>query len=253
MMEQVTAAMVAEGYRLDPAAAQRAAAHGGWEMTAKEVEAFRQRFVEDLESGRLLVQMPKNALIRYFLEGAAGAAWTMFVLDWRLVRLDEGDEFVLADNPVSRHDPTPAFPGGGNGLLSSPNAQTFMPIGPRAGVLLESSSAIWVWAHDNLGALHEKDEEKRAELIEPPEGRWGEGVATSAFVQELNLRSYAHASRYIFGSQKMAQDVHAMRTTRGPRLAQVAPRGPRLRMLEDDEDSPAGVRISRTFAPKPRA
>lgn len=251
MMEQVTAAMVAESYRLDPAAAGRALAEGGWEMSAEEVEAFRERFIADLESGRLLVEMPKNLLIRHFLEGALAAAWTMFVLDWTLVRLSDGDELVLADNPVSLHDPTPVFPGGGNGLVSSPNAETFMPIGPRAGVLLASSPALWAWARaGNLRAVHERDEAKRAERLERHEGRWGEGEATSEFVRELNLRSYAHASRYVFGSQKAVQDVHAMRTTRAPRLVQVAPRGPRLHMLEDDQDSPTGVRITQTFAPQ---
>lgn len=250
VMEQATAAMVAESYRLDPAAAQRAFAES--ELTPEEIEEFRRTFVAGLDSGRLGVEMPKNAMIRHLLEGANEASWTMFLLDWTLVRLSPPDEFVLADNPVSLYDPAPAFPGGGQGLISSPEAQVFMPIGPRTGLLLESSPRVWAWARENLEAHHAMTNDERAEAVNDIEGGWAEGEATTEFARELNLRSYACAERYVFGSQNTAQDVHAMRRSHRGRLAELAPRGPRLHMVEGDPSSQTGLRITRTFGPQPR-
>jgi hypothetical protein len=253
VMEQMTAAMIAETYRLDPASMGRALAATGSELTTpEEVEEFRLRVVDDLENGRLVVEFPKNRLIRDLLEGAQGAQWTMFLLDWTLVRLEGVDEFVLGDNPVSLYDPKPAFPGGGSGLLSSPFAQLFTPIGPRSGLLIGSNPEVWRWARDNLEALHKMTDEERASTVDKLEGPWAEGVATSEFARELNLRSYAAAERYIFGSQRTVQAVRAMRTSHAGRLAQLAPRGPRMHMVEDDESSASGLRITKTFAPKPR-
>jgi hypothetical protein len=252
IMEQATEAMVAESYRLDPAAAQRAFAESDMELTPEEIEEFRREFVADLESGRLGVEMPKNAMIGNFLEGANGASWAMFLLDWTLVRVEPPDEFIVGDTPVSLYDPAPMFPGGGAGLLSSPDAQVFIPIGPHLGLLLQSNRDVWAWARENLEALREMTNEARAEAVNDVEGTWSEGVATSEFVRELNLRTYANAERYIFGSQKAAQDVHAMRRSQRPRLAALAPRGPRLHMVEDDPSSPTGLRITRTFGPQRR-
>jgi hypothetical protein len=100
--------------------------------------------------------------------------------------------------------------------------------------------------------LHEMTNEERAEAVDEREGPWAEGVATAEFARELNLRSYAHAERFVFGFQRAVQDVHAARGPHGPRLAAVAPRGPRMHMVADDPTSPTGVRITKTFAPKPR-
>jgi hypothetical protein len=72
------------------------------------------------------------------------------------------------------------------------------------------------------------------------------------FVRELNLRSYANAERFIFGSQKKVQDMRAARRQHVPRLARVAPRGPRMHIVEDDNTSPTGLRITRTLKPEPR-
>jgi hypothetical protein len=252
LMEQVTAAMVSESFKLDPAAAQRAAAATDIDLTPEEVEASRRDLVEGLDDGRYGVEIQKNAMIGYLLEGAQSSSWTMFLLDWTLVRAEEGSEFILGDNPVSLYDQMPVFPGGGVGILSSPNTQMFMPIGPSVGILLEANTRVWSWARDNLEKLHAMTDEERAAAVDPHEGRWGEGIATPEFVQELNLRSYANAERFIFGSQKAVQDIHAARTRHGVRLGQVTPRGPRLHMVEDDDRSPTGLRITRTFKPEPR-
>jgi Protein of unknown function (DUF4238) len=252
MFEQLTAAMVGESYRLDPEAAQRALADQN--MSAEEIEQFRQTFVEGLESGRFRVEFPRNAMIRHFLEGAQSASWIMFMLDWSVARLPDGaPDFILADNPVSLVDPTPAFPGGGQGLLSSPLAQAFMPLAPRVGLVMESSEKLWDWARANLERFREMTDEERIEVADEREGGWGEGQPTREFALDLNLRSYAAAERFIFGSQEAVTAVHRLRRTHAPRLATVVSRGPRVHMVEDDPSSPAGLRITKTFEPRSRA
>jgi Protein of unknown function (DUF4238) len=134
VMEQATAEMVATSYRLDPGAAQRALEGSGFEMTEEEIEEFRRTFVEGLETGRIVVEMPKNAMIGHFLRGAEGVSWILFILDWTLVEVEGDAEFIIGDTPVSLHDPAPRLPGGGVGVLSSPDVEIFLPLGPRLGL-----------------------------------------------------------------------------------------------------------------------
>lgn len=249
IMEQVTTDLARKSYELDPEMAQRAFADS--DMSREEIEEFREEFVEGLASGRFKVTFPKNLMIRYFLEGAVGAQWTMFLLDWVLVRLpDDYAEFVIADNPFSLFDPTPAFPGGGSGLLSSPNTQGFMPLGPRTGILLQANAKVWAWARENLEALYGMTDDERAEAVNDHEGPWAEATPTREFVQELNLRSYATAERYTFGSQEAVQTVRAQAKANAARVTLLTPRGPRLHIVEDDETKPGVLRITQTFGPK---
>jgi hypothetical protein len=251
IMEQTTSELFSKSLQLDPEMPQRAFA--GSEMTREEIEQLRKDIVDGLSVGRFEVRFPKNAMIRYFLDGAIAAHWTMFVLDWVHVRIpDDYDEFVIADNPFTLFDPTPAFPGGGSGLLSSPNAQGFMPISPRSGIMLQANEEAWKWTGENIEALHEMTDEQRAEAVDEHEGEWIEAGPTRDFAEELNLRSYANAERYIFGSQAAVQRVRADAKANPPRLVELAPRGPRVHIVEDEEGKPGRLRITDTFAPKPR-
>jgi hypothetical protein len=251
VMEQLTTNLVGKSYELDPEMAQRAFENS--DMSREEIEEFREEFVEGVASGRFVVEFPRNLMIKYFLEGAVGAQWTMFLLDCVLVRLPaDYDEFVIADNPFSLFDPTPAFPGGGSGLLSSPNVQGFMPLGPRTGILLQASPKVWEWARENLEALYGMTDDERAAAVNDHEGSWAEATPTPEFAQELNLRSYATAERYIFGSQAAVQTVRALAKANAARLRALAPRGPRLHIVEDDETEPGALRITQTFGPKQR-
>ncbi len=79
---------------------------------------MRQSMVDDLDAGRVELELHVNHLIKTFLEQSTGLGWVLFALDWTLLRSD-GLHFVLGDTPVSVHDPTPKFPGSGAGPLSS--------------------------------------------------------------------------------------------------------------------------------------
>jgi hypothetical protein len=249
VMEQMAAAMVSEVARLDPTAAQRALAET--EATPEEIEEFRRTFIRDLDSGDIVVSMPKNAMIGHFLDSSTNMAWIVYMFDWTLVQLDDGmDEFIIGDNPVSLYDPNPVIPGGGIGLMSSPWTQTFLPLGPRRGLLLTPNEKVWSWWRANGERFKELTNDARWDEVLDREGIWAEGVPTEAFALDLNLRTYAHADRFVFGSQKAVQVVRSARRSHGARLGAVAPRGPRMHLVEGDPR--AGLRIMRTFAPGPR-
>ncbi len=249
MFEQATTDLARMSYELDPEIAQRAFADS--DMSRDEIETFRQEFVEDLAAGRFAVKFPKNLMIGYFLEGALTAQWPIFLLDWVLVRLDDAhDEFVIADNPFSLFDPTPVFPGGGVGLLSSPNVQGFIPLGPRTGILVQANPEVWAWARENLESLHAMTDEERAKAVDDREGGWAEATPTVEFARELNLRSYANAQRYIFGSQQAVQTVRAQSKANPALVAALRSRGPRLHIVEDDNTNTGALRITKTFGPE---
>jgi hypothetical protein len=216
-------------------------------MTDEELEALRKEIVEDIDGGRIGVEMPVNLLIRTFLESMTHAGWTIFAMNWTLVRPDDG-EFVLADTPASQFDPTPMFPGGGVGLMSSPNAQLFLPLDPQLGVLVEPKRETFEFIRDHDDELLKMTEDERAAAFGALEGGWAEGVPTREFVEELNLRSYAHAQRFVFGSQKAVCDTHAAAKRNATRLLAVSPVGGRIHMVEDDPERADGaVKITRTF------
>jgi hypothetical protein len=169
LLEQATHALFTESLKLDPELAQRALE--GHAMSRDEIETFRKKMVGDLEAGRLGFELPQNAMIKHFLEGAQSASLILFILEWSLVRLSDTEpEFVIGDTPVSLYDPQPVFPGGGVGLLSSPLVQVFLPLAPRVGLLAEANKEKWVWARDNLEALYEMTPEDRVAAVGEQEG-----------------------------------------------------------------------------------
>jgi Protein of unknown function (DUF4238) len=255
VMEQFTTTMFAESLRLDPGITQRALADSDAEP--EQIEELRTMLIEDMETGNAVVQMPKNAMIKYFLDGSSNLSWILFMFDWAVVDLDEDmGEFVIGDTPVSLYDPAPVIPGGGVGVLSSPETEIFLPIGLRRGLLLIPNEEVWNWSRSGgVEVLQElsSDDERWGEVRER-EGRWGEIAATEEIALDLNLRSYAHADRFLFGSQRTLQDLRTARRSHGARLAEVAPRGGRMHILEEDPDSETGLlQITQTFAPQRRS
>jgi hypothetical protein len=256
VMEQLTTTMIAESLRLDPGIAQRALADSDAEPD--QIEELRSLLVEDMETGEAVVQMPRNAMIKLFLDSSSNMSWVLFTFDWAVVQLAEDmGEFVIADNPVSLYDPAPVIPGGGVGLLSSPVTEIFLPVSPRCGLVLAPNEEVWNWAYasngvERLRALSTDDE--RWDEVRDREGRWAEIPASDEMVLDLNLRSYAHADRYLFGSQRTLQDLRTARRSHGAWLAEVTPRGGRMHIVEDDPDSEDGLlQITQTFAPERRS
>ena len=79
------------------------------------------------------------------------------------------------------------------------------------------------------------------------EGTVAEAIVTDRVVSDLNLRTYAHAQRYVFGSQQAASDTRRAAKARPARVGAYSPPPPRLHLLEDDPDEPGVMRALRVF------
>jgi hypothetical protein len=193
------------------------------------------------------VVMPKNALIEHFLAMCGHGGWTLCLLDWTFVRPDSVP-FIVGDTPVSVFDPTPKFPGSAGGPLSSPNSELFMPLDPRLGFLMKPNPDKMTSTWDAVEALVPMNELERAAHVAEHEGVVGEAIIYDAYVEELNLRTYAHAQRFVYGSQQAVCNTHRTAKANQSRLGVLAPAPPRLHILEDDPTKPGVMRAANVFA-----
>jgi hypothetical protein len=158
-----------------------------------------------------------------------------------------GSEFVIGDAPVVQFDPAPmGGPNGASGLLSSPHAHTFLPLGPEAALLITANEPLWRYFMENEARLREMTPEELTGEIANREGRFADAVPMTGFFEQLNLLSYASAQRYIFGSQKAVTEVHAFAKRHPENVAYLVPKPSQLHLVEDVPGSPGAVRIKRT-------
>jgi hypothetical protein len=185
--------------------------------------------------------MPTNVLIQLFVRSCESGGWSLCLLDWTFVR-PSTVPLIVGDTPVSMFDPTPKDPGSSAGLVSSPNAETFIPLDPRLGVLVRPNpkriTSIW----EASEAMEEMTGEERAVYVSGREGRIGEAIVGDPMAQEFNLRTYAHAQRHVFGNQKTVCDTHSAAKANPVRLRAVMPPPPRFHLLEDDPAVPGLMR-----------
>jgi hypothetical protein len=199
------------------------------------------------ERGDGSVVMPKNALIQHALGTCGHGAWMLCLLDWMFVR-PNSVPFIVGDTPVSVFDPTPKFPGSAGGPLSSPNSELFMPFDPRLGLLMKPNPEKMTATWDAVDALVPMTDEERLAYVAEREGVVAEAIIEEADAEELNLRTYAHAQRFVYGSQHAVCDTHRTAKANRSRLAVLAPAPPRLHILEDDPTKPAVMRAVKVFA-----
>lgn len=156
---------------------------------------------------------------------------------------------MLGDTPVSVYDRTPKFPGSGAGPLSSEDVETFLPLAPSYGVLAkpnpDSINALWTLVEQ----LPSMTLDEQADAFAPLEGTWGVLEATDGLVDELNLRTYAHAQRFIFGSQEAVSNARTYARRNPRRRREVTPGSPRIHILEDDPRAPGLMRAAHIFEP----
>jgi hypothetical protein len=251
LIEQFLTFWFAETNRNKGLADVRKAFEGtAWEtMTDEELEEMRDSLVDDLDSGGVTIEVPVNALIRFFLQQCTTMSWIVFGLEWTLVRA-EGVLFILGDTPISRYDSTPPFPGSAPGFLSSDNAEFFIPLDPSFGILGRPDPAKRQALFDSAEVLPELVDEERAEVMAKLEGGWAETIAAQSVACELNLRTYAYAQRYVFGSQQAVCDAHRYAREHAARRIAVTPGPPRLHILEDNPERPGLMRASKVFEPR---
>ena len=78
------------------------------------------------------------------------------------------------------------------------------------------------------------------------------GRAGQDDVNELNLRTYTHAQRYVFGSQEAVCCTHRFARQNPVRTIAVTPAPPRIHILEGDPDRPGTMRAIKIVEPEPR-
>lgn len=93
-----------------------------------------------LAKGEIAVSDPKAQAFGLLLSTADHVATTINALSWVVLRAEAG-EFVTSDRAIAMYDPTPRFPWSGHAWLSSPGAQSTMPLDPAHCLLLEPGPA----------------------------------------------------------------------------------------------------------------
>lgn len=227
-------------------------AQGGEDVALEELEQNRQSILQAFDRDEIRVDVPVNNLVRLALSSALATAPVVFLMDWVVVRAPPGAEFILADTPVALYDPRPIGPSGAFGLLSSPRAETLLPLDPSYSLLVVATPDVYRFVMDNQERLRKIDHEAWTEVLAERDVGWAEAEADLDTMREMNLRSYAHAQRYVFGSQRAVTSVRADARRFAARLAQLRPPPPQLHILEEDQQAPDDLlRITHTITPRP--
>jgi Protein of unknown function (DUF4238) len=173
------------------------------------IERQRKWMVSALKDGRIKLGNPKEIAVDLLLQSTGDTAQLIYQMRWDLLEAGEG-AFVTSDRGLGMHDPDPPYPWSGHAILSSPGAETTIPLDPQHCLLLRPPTASQV----DTGVSRIEIDSRRVSL--------------------LNLRTYGFASDYIFAdSQKVATDVRS-EAKRRPRLV-VKPRPNHQVMLIDAE------------------
>jgi hypothetical protein len=220
------------------------------EMTDEKLTAMRDELVADLDEGRVGVDIPANNLIKLFLESCTAMGWVFFCLDWAVARTSQ--RFVLGDTPVSLFDPTPAYEGSGAGVLSSENVELFIPLDPRFGIAARPNPATLDALRDFAYGIRDMSDDEIIAAAQPLQGRWTDVEIDAAAAANLNLRTYCHAQRFIYGSQGSVTAVRAFARAHPVERRTLTPQPPRLHIVEDDPATPGVMRPWRIIEPQPR-
>lgn len=167
-------------------------------MFAKEIAQFmdvndpaapgqqRQYMIDAFKEHRVKLGNPKEVAVSMLLQSAIATAGLVYQMEWWLLNgRDCG--FVTSDCALAMYDPTPLYPWNASGLMTSPNAQTTFPLDPGHCLLLRPG------VHGDVPTT----------AVTPLE-------IDASTVEELNLRIYGFATRYIFAAnQPTATSVRA--------------------------------------------
>jgi len=216
------------------------------EQTRSVFEQFAEFHSDNTASDNSPFSLTENDLITQLAVISGYSGWVLCMLDWTFVRPNSGT-FILSDTPISVIDPTPKYPGSGAGVMSSSNAQLFAPLDPKLGLVTrpnpEKMDAIW----DAADKLARMSDAESAAVVAKLEGTVAEAIVVDRVVDDLNLRTYANAQRYVYGAQHAVTDTRRAAKSRPARVGAYSPPPPRLHVLEDDPDEPGVMRALRVF------
>jgi hypothetical protein len=181
----------------------------GEDLSPEEAERQRESMVSAVRKGRVLIEAPQARTIAFTLQLSLDLCEAIDRMHWTILQAEPGASFILSDSPIAMYDPH-LPPLAANAIGSSPTAETTLAIGPRHCLLLRP--------------LDQGVEIDGA----PPE-----------LVHDINLRTYAWAGRWLYGSEHDVTDVHRRAERNRRRLAAVSPREPEVtvRMTESGPET----------------
>jgi hypothetical protein len=196
----------------------------GQDLSPEEAERQRENMVSAVRKGRVLIEAPQARTIAFTLQMSLDLCDAIERMQWTILQAEPGSSFVVSDSPIAMYDPhLPRM--AANAIGSSPTAETTLPIGPRHCLVLR------------------------------PLGRELEIVGASPdLVHQINLRTYAWAGRWLYGSQHDVIDTHQRAKTNRRHLAAIAPREPeiKVRMTEGGIETAVMRRGARRFDDRTR-
>jgi Protein of unknown function (DUF4238) len=140
----------------------------------EEIERLRQETLNEVRSGGVRLSGEGGAAFGAALEHAVGNVAPVFAFDWTLLVAPDGG-VITSDRGIAISDPTPPFPWVAQGMLSSENSTTFMPLSDTHCLAMRPGCGSCGLAVSGLSALE---------------------------VETLNLRVYGWADTYVFGKSQ---------------------------------------------------
>lgn len=143
----------------------------GTDADEAEIERYRKEMIDGVREGRVKLVASRGGALAEGLSHAVELVPAIIEFDWTLLRA-AGGGFIACDRGFATYDPTPPVPWAAQGLLSSENSETIVPLGDAACLLLRPLPA--------GGGLSTRE-------ADPKE------------VERLNLRTYGWSEEYVFG------------------------------------------------------
>jgi len=181
------------------------------EISEEEIENFRVDTLEQIQSGKLVFKAPRaRELALIFFQLDEVVLKVLKECEWWIMRVDEdAPDLVLSDVGITQVDHTPRHPKAGRGWMSSPGAETILPIDPRMAVVVTPGSGDWFW-----------------------------GDIDADEVEDINLRSYAHSDVCYYGtSQESVCELRRLARRESVQIGEYAPRSPVLWVAETEGPS----------------
>lgn len=165
--------------------AQEYRERNGASASDDEIERFRLELIKQIRSGGVRLAGQEAALTTGF-EHAAESIPLITACDWVLLQDPDGG-LVTSDRGYAMDDPTPPYPWTAPGLLSSESSETTIPLSATACLLIRPSP---MWSGSS--GISER-------------------VLDQADIDDINLRTYGWANKYVFGTSQEA--LAALRRT----------------------------------------
>jgi hypothetical protein len=191
----------------------------GEPKTAEEIKAWQDEMLEALRNGSIVIEAtPDHEVLGMFLAANDGAIVVAHQMSWVGLRAPANERFILSDHPLALYDPNAGY-ADATGWLSSYTVEVTMPLEPSFCLMLRPGPPIYQ-----------------------------ELAVDRVVVQDVNLRTYAHAQWSIFGAT--AQDIQVTRAIakKAPKMVvRRRPRAPGLTIFEreDGQTEPFNVETYR--------